>query len=100
VLPTAPRGAVELAWRLAAVWWGRGWATEAARAAAEVGFRELGLEEIVAFTTRENRASRAVMERLGMTRDARDDFDHPALARGDPLRPHVLYRLPNPDRRR
>jgi ribosomal-protein-alanine N-acetyltransferase len=84
---------IELGWRLAAEHWGRGYATEAARAAARFGFAQLGLTEIVAFTTRENRASRAVMERLGMTHDPRDDFDHPALAPGDPLRPHVLYRL-------
>jgi ribosomal-protein-alanine N-acetyltransferase len=84
---------VELGWRLAAAHWGRGYATEAARAAAQFGFDRVGLREIVAFTTVANRASRAVMERLGMTRDPRDDFEHPALAPGDPLRPHVLYRL-------
>jgi ribosomal-protein-alanine N-acetyltransferase len=33
------------------------------------------------------------MERLGMTRDPADDFDHPRLAADDPLRLHVLYRL-------
>ncbi len=84
---------VEVAWRLDAAHWGRGYATEAARAALRFGFETLALGEIVSFTTRENRGSRAVMERLGMTRDARDDFDHPALGAGDPLRPHVLYRL-------
>ena len=84
---------IELGWRLAAEHWGRGYATEAAREAARFGFERLGLEEILAFTTVANRASRAVMERLGMTRDPRDDFEHPALATGDPLRPHVLYRF-------
>ncbi len=87
---------VEVGWRLDADHWGRGWATEAARAALRFGFEEVGLTEIVSFTTRENWASRAVMLRLGMTHDARDDFEHPALGAGDPLRPHVLYRLRRP----
>jgi RimJ/RimL family protein N-acetyltransferase len=85
---------VEVGWRLAAEHWGRGYATEAAQAALRFGFEALALAEIVSFTTRENRDSRAVMERLGMRHAPRDDFDHPALAPSDPLRPHVLYRLP------
>jgi RimJ/RimL family protein N-acetyltransferase len=84
---------VEIGWRLAAAHWGHGFATEAARAALQFGFEHCKLAEIVSFTTRANRASRAVMERLGMTRDPRGDFDHPALAATDPLRPHVLYRI-------
>jgi len=86
------RGQIEIGWRLAADHWGHGYATEAARAALHFGFEQLALPEIVSFTTRANRASRAVMERLGMTHDPRDDFDHPALKPSDPLRPHVLYR--------
>jgi len=82
----------EIAWRLAAEHWGRGYATEAAGAALAYGFEQLGLEEIVAFTTAGNTRSRAVMERLGMTRSPADDFEHPSLAHDDPLRPHVLYR--------
>jgi ribosomal-protein-alanine N-acetyltransferase len=78
-LPFAP--AVEVGWRLAREHWGRGYATEAARAAVEFGFGVLGL----------NRPSRAVMERLGMTHSA--DFEHPSIPAGHPLRPHVLYRL-------
>jgi ribosomal-protein-alanine N-acetyltransferase len=84
---------IEIGWRLGAQHWGRGYATEAAREAARFAFEELSLREILAFTTRSNAASRAVMERLRMTHDPRDDFEHPALAPGDPLRPHVLYRL-------
>jgi RimJ/RimL family protein N-acetyltransferase len=87
--------AVEVAWRLAQRWWGHGYATEAARAALDYGFSELALDEIVAVTVPANRASRAVMERLGMTRDPADDFDHPSLPEG-PLKRHVLYRLPRP----
>jgi RimJ/RimL family protein N-acetyltransferase len=87
--------AVELAWRLARRYWGRGYATEAARAAVEYGFDELGLDEIVALTVPANRRSRRVMDRLGMTRSPRDDFEHPRVPEG-PLRRHVLHRLRNP----
>ncbi|HEY7851574.1 MAG TPA: GNAT family N-acetyltransferase [Caulobacteraceae bacterium] len=89
--PFAP--AVEIGWRLARAHWGRGLATEAARAALAFGFERLALPEIVAFTVPANARSRAVMERLGMTRDPADDFDHPRLAEGHPLRRHVLYRM-------
>ena len=83
---------VEVGWRLSASCWGRGYATEGARAALAVGFSRLGLAEIVSFTVPANVRSRRVMERLGMTHDPADDFDHPALPDGDPLRRHVLYR--------
>ena len=85
--------AVEVGWRLARSAWGHGYATEAARAAVAVGFAELGLEQIVSFTVPANARSRAVMERLGMTHDESDDFDHPRLPVDSPLRRHVLYRL-------
>jgi len=84
--------AVEVGWRLARPAWGHGYATEAAEAAIEVGFGQAGLAEVVSFTAARNRRSRAVMERLGMVRDPAEDFDHPDLAVGDPLRRHVLYR--------
>jgi ribosomal-protein-alanine N-acetyltransferase len=86
--------AVEIGWRLAAHAWGQGYATEAARAALAFGFATVGLEEIVSFTVPANERSRRVMERIGMTHDPRDDFDHPKLPPGHPLRRHVLYRLP------
>lgn len=85
--------AVEVAWRLAAAHWGRGYATEAGRACLMHGFTALGLDEIVSFTTRANARSIAVMERLGMVRDPRGDFEHPKLPVGHPLRSHVLYRI-------
>jgi len=84
---------VEVGWRLAREAWGRGYATEAARAALRFGFETLGLAEIVSFTVPQNRRSRRVMEKLGMDHDPADDFDHPAL-RDDPrMCRHVLYRL-------
>jgi RimJ/RimL family protein N-acetyltransferase len=90
--------AVEVGWRLARPAWGRGYATEAGRAALACGFERHGLEEIVSFTSVGNLRSRAVMERLGMTRDPADDFDHPRVPAGDPLRRHVLYRVRWPER--
>jgi RimJ/RimL family protein N-acetyltransferase len=81
---------VEVGWRLGEEYWGRGYATEGARAALAFGFGELGLREIVSFTVPENFRSRRVMDKIGMTRDPADDFDHPGVA----SRPrHVLYRL-------
>jgi RimJ/RimL family protein N-acetyltransferase len=88
--------AVEVGWRLAREHWGSGYATEAAAAAVAFGFGDLGLEEIVSFTSVENARSRRVMERLGMTHDPNDDFDHPRLPEASPHRRHVLYRLRRP----
>ena len=89
-LPFQP--CVEVGWRLARSAWGHGFATEAAREALRVAFDELGLTEVVSFTAVANLRSRAVMERLAMVRDPAEDFDHPALAEGESLRRHVLYR--------
>jgi ribosomal-protein-alanine N-acetyltransferase len=84
---------VEVGWRIGHDHWGHGYASEAARAALAFGFERIPLEQIVSFTTAANWRSRRVMERIGMTRDPADDFDHPSLPEGHPLRPHVLYRL-------
>src|SRR3546814_978094 len=70
------------------------YATEGARDALRFGFAELGLAEVVSFTTPGNLRSQAVMQRLGMIPDPADDFDHPKLPPGHRLRRHVLYRLP------
>ena len=83
--------AVEIAWRLARDYWGRGYASEAARAALDYGLGKLGFDQIVAITVPANWRSRRVMERLGMTRAPEEDFDHPSLPDG-PLKRHVLYR--------
>ena len=93
-LPCAP--AVEIGWRLHPDSWGHGYATEAAAASLRFGFEDAGLGEIVAFTTTLNVRSQAVMERIGMVRDAAGDFDHPSVPEGSPLRRHVLYRAPAP----
>jgi RimJ/RimL family protein N-acetyltransferase len=84
--------AVEVGWRLAHAAWGRGYASEAARAALSFGFERARLVEIVSMTSVPNTRSQAVMERIGMHRDPADDFTHP-LARPPHLRAHVLYRM-------
>lgn len=84
---------VEVGWRLGREFWGSGYATEGAGAAIRFGFRTLGLSEIVSFTAAVNTRSIRVMERIGMRRDPAEDFEHPDLPAGHPLRPHVLYRI-------
>ena len=84
---------VEIGWRLAADHWGKGYATEGARAVLAFAFERAGLAEVVSFTVPANVRSRRVMERIGMTHSPADDFDHPSLPEGHPLRRHVLYRL-------
>ena len=84
---------VEIGWRLAKTHWHRGYATEAARAALAYGFANLPIDEIVSFTVPTNLPSQHVMERLGMTRDASADFEHPNVPEGHALRLHWLWRL-------
>jgi RimJ/RimL family protein N-acetyltransferase len=91
--PLVPYPGVEVGWRLARLAWGHGYATEAARASVAHCFGTAGLTEIVSVTAEVNTPSRAVMRRLGMVHDPAEDFDHPVLPEGSPLRRHVLYRL-------
>jgi RimJ/RimL family protein N-acetyltransferase len=88
-LPFSP--CVEVGWRLAFPYWGKGYATEAAREALWFGFEVLKLDEIVSFTAVQNQRSRAVMERLQM-REMPDTFLHPSLPPDHPLAEHCLYR--------
>ena len=89
-LPFSP--CVEIGWRLARDFWGKGYATEAARRALRYAFERLALDEVVSFTAVGNLPSRAVMERLGFE-NTHHNFAHPAIALDDPLSEHVLYRL-------
>lgn len=84
---------VEIGWRISYDHWDKGIATEGARAALDAAFGELGLPEVVSFTVSGNTRSRRVMDRLGMRHDPREDFDHPHVPEGHPLRRHVLYRI-------
>ena len=93
-LPCSP--CVEIGWRLGLAHWGKGFATEAASAVLDVGFKQLRLPEIVSFTATTNLRSQAVMRRIGMVRDG--GFDHPNVPEGHLLRPHVLYRARSPFR--
>ena len=88
---------VQIGWRVARPFWGRGYAPEAATTCLRFGFETLQLPEIVANTAPDNHRSRRVMEKLGMVRDLRDDFDHPRIPSGHPLRRQVLYRLTRED---
>ncbi|MCB1110201.1 MAG: GNAT family N-acetyltransferase [Chlamydiia bacterium] len=92
-LPFAP--ATEVGWRLSFNSWGKGYATEGATACLHYAFQTLELPEIVSFTAENNLRSRRVMERIGMHHDPQDDFDHPKLPEGHPLKRHVLYRITN-----
>ncbi|MGI9509440.1 MAG: GNAT family N-acetyltransferase [Geminicoccaceae bacterium] len=84
---------VEVGWRLPRAAWGHGYATEAGRAALDLAFDRLGLDEVVSMAVDGNHRSTRVMERLGMKHRPADDFGHPKLPFGHPLRSHVLYRL-------
>ncbi len=89
--------AVEIGWRIQRAYWGRGYVTEAARLSLTDGFERVGLQQVIALTVPANQRSRAVMVRLGMRHDPAEDFDHPNVPAGHPLRRHVLYRLERSD---
>jgi len=91
--------AVEIGWRLAASAWGNGYAPEAAREALSFGFDEMGFDEILSFTSVLNLKSQRVMQKIGMTTDPADDFDHPNVPDGHRLKRHVLYRIARPGAR-
>lgn len=84
-------GEVEIGWRLAQAHWGQGYAREAAQACLDHGLGVLGLPRIVSFTVPDNSRSWGLMERLGMVRRPDLDFEHPDLAPGHRLRPHIVY---------
>ncbi|MEH6346134.1 MAG: GNAT family N-acetyltransferase [Bermanella sp.] len=83
---------VEIGWRLGKKHWGKGYATEAAQLAQEFAFKQLLLAEVVSFTSSQNSRSRSVMQRLNML-DTQQNFNHPAIAEGHPLREHVLFKI-------
>lgn len=87
---------VEIGWQFDRAFWGQGLAPEGAGAWLDYGFQTLDLPEIVAFTYAGNLPSQRVMAKIGMTRDPAADFEHPKLAPGHPLRPHVVYRIASP----
>ena len=86
---------VEIGWVVGQRFWGRGLAPEAARAWLDHAW-SLGLDEVVAFTARDNLPSQRVMQKIGMTRHPDGDYDHPRIPEGHPLRRQILYRIVNP----
>ncbi|RCS21655.1 N-acetyltransferase [Phyllobacterium salinisoli] len=66
---------MEIGWRLARVAWGKGYATEAAKAALYDVFTRVGLRKVLACTDRYNLRSQAVIMRLGLERDPSRDFN-------------------------
>ncbi len=88
---------IEIGWRLAPQFWGKGYVTEASLKLLDFGFTALGLEEIVSFAVKDNKNSFAVMERIGMERIPTKDFDHPLVPNTHPhLKPHLFYAIENP----
>ena len=87
---------LEIGWRLAKAYWGKGYASEAASKALEFAFEKLERDEVVSFTTTTNIRSQAVMRKLGF-RNSGSDFNHPALDDGHPLERHVLFKLSKED---
>ncbi len=92
LFPQIPQ-TVEIGWRLAFEYWGKGYATEGAQESLKYGFNDLNFEEIIAITAVQNTPSRNVMKKLGMHHNHEDDFDHPHIPEGNKVKRHVLYRL-------
>lgn len=98
VVPGLPAGTVEIGWRLARRYWGKGYASEAARELLRFGFEDLGLGQIVSFAVRDNHRSIAVMRRIGMHPAPEHDFDHPRVPDTHPqFKRHVFYVLTKED---
>ncbi|HSZ43205.1 MAG TPA: GNAT family N-acetyltransferase [Trebonia sp.] len=90
-------GGTEIGWRLARHAWHYGYATEAALAARDVAFTEVGLPELWSMTAVLNTPSQAVMRRIGMAEA--DRFEHPRVPDDSPLKPHVVYHLARGEQR-
>ncbi|BHH82769.1 GNAT family N-acetyltransferase [Desulforhopalus sp. 52FAK] len=89
-MPFSP--CVEIGWRLSNQHWGKGYATEAAKAALEFAFNKLNLNEVVSFTTLANVRSMAVMQKIGMSNSAQN-FMHPDIEASHSQCEHVLYKI-------
>ena len=83
----------DIGWMLDPRYFGHGYASEAALGWLGHDFRDGQAGEVVSYTAAANAPSIAVMKRIGMTRDAAKDFDHPRVAEGHPLRPQMVYSI-------
>lgn len=86
---------VEIGWRLAPQFWGKGLATEGAKESLRFAFEEQALPEVYSFTPNSNHRSYKVMERLGMK--PKGTFDHPVVPADHRLNPHLLYHISQAD---
>lgn len=86
---------IEIGWRLGREFWNRGYATEGAKACLAHGFSRLGFERVYSFTSVTNLPSQRVMQKIGMR--PYTSFEHPEVAAGHPLRPHVCYAIDKDD---
>lgn len=93
--PNFMPNSVEIGWRLKKEFWGKGYATEAAKKWLEIGFDEYGLKEIISFTAKQNQKSQEVMNRIGLRRDENRDFLHPNIPAEHPLAFHLFYAIQN-----
>jgi len=92
-IPSFMPNCVEIGWRLKKEFWGKGYASEAAKKWLSLGFGEYDLKEIISFTAKQNIKSQEVMKRIGLKRDEKRDFFNPNIPKDHPLAPHVLYAL-------
>lgn len=92
--PHLPKDAIQIGWRLAPQYWGKGYASEGARAWLQFGFEQLGLPEILSYAVWNNKPSITVMQRIGMQPDPGSDFNHPQSPADRPgFERIVVYRL-------
>ena len=89
-----PAGYLEAGWRIDRAHWGKGLATEGARACVRYALDDRGAAGVGAITTVTNAPSINVMRKVGMT--VGPHFMHPDIDPADPVAPHVLYSLAGP----
>ncbi|MCW3847691.1 GNAT family N-acetyltransferase [Sphingomonas sp. LB-2] len=89
-------GEIEAGWIIDKPYWRQGYAFEAMEAALAWAWANLDVARIVAITAAVNVKSQRLMERLGMTRLADGDYEHPLFPEGDRLRSTVTYAIARP----
>ena len=81
----------EIGWRLDKKYWGKGYATEAAKIVLAFGLTELSLEEIFSFTAKGNLPSINVMRKIGLHERPELAFEHPRIPDESPVKSHFVY---------
>ncbi|PQJ19891.1 GNAT family N-acetyltransferase [Tenacibaculum sp. SG-28] len=80
---------VDIGWRLHPKFWGKGYATEGAKACLQYGFNQINLKKILAVAPITNKNSIAVMQKIGMQKVK--EFEHPLLLEYPTLKNCVVY---------